>query len=239
MRAKAIVCLTAVTACSIYAAKAVELPSSARLRVAIERVKPRLEIALRAKGLRFGAPIFVRVFKDSKQLELWVEDDGRFELFRIYDICTFSGRLGPKLRTGDLQSPEGFYFVTPGRMNPVSQFHLSFDVGYPNAYDRHHHRTGSAIMVHGNCVSIGCYSMTDARIEEIYALADAALRGGQLFFRVHIFPFRMTDQKMQLHRDFGWREFWENLKEGYDFFEAAGRPPNVLVRGGRYLFEES
>lgn len=238
MRFKIVFCLLSATAFSMIAAKANEPLSSVRSRAAIERVKPHVESSLREKGLRFGAPIFIRIFKESKQLELWVEGDGRFELFRIYDICTFSGRLGPKLQTGDLQSPEGFYFVTSGRMNPASQFHLSFNVGYPNAYDRHHGCTGSALMIHGDCVSIGCYAMTDAGIEEIYALADAALRGGQPFFRVHIFPFRMTDHEMQHHRDSEWRAFWENLKEGYDIFEATGRPPNVLVRDGRFVFEE-
>jgi murein L,D-transpeptidase YafK len=180
----------------------------------------------------------VRIFKESRELELWVENDGRFALFRTYEICTFSGHLGPKLRTGDLQSPEGFYFVTPDRMNPASRFHLSFNLGYPNAYDRHHGRTGGFLMVHGDCVSIGCYAMTDAQIEEIYTLADAALRQGQPFFRVHIFPFRMTVRNMQRHRDSRWREFWRNLEEGYDFFERHGRPPNVEVRNGKYVFEE-
>jgi murein L,D-transpeptidase YafK len=190
-------------------------------------------------NLRFGAPIFVRIFKESRQLELWIENADHFELFKTYDICTFSGHLGPKLRTGDLQSPEGFYFVTPGRMNPVSEFHLSFNLGYPNAYDRARDRTGSALMVHGDCVSIGCYAMTDAGIEEIYTLADAALRSGQPFFRVHVFPFRMTARNMQRHHNSKWREYWENLKEGYDFFERTGRPPNVEVQGDRYVFERS
>jgi murein L,D-transpeptidase YafK len=214
-------------------------PSTARSRSAIARVKSSLKSALQEKGLRYGAPIFIRIFKESRELELWVENDRRFELFRTYKICTYSGSLGPKLRLGDLQSPEGFYFVTPGRMNPASEFHLSFNLGYPNSYDRYHGRTGSALMVHGDCVSIGCYAMTDAGIEEIYALAEAALRSGQPFFRVHIFPFRMTKAHMEKHRDTRWQEFWKNLKEGYDFFERKMRPPNVEVREGRYVFEAS
>ena len=116
-------------------------PSSDRLRSAFERVTPLLIEALHAQGLRLEAPIFVRIFKESSELELWVEKDGTFTLFKIYDICTFSGELGPKLHTGDLQSPEGFYFVTSGRMNPFSRFHLSFNLGYPNVYDRYHGRT--------------------------------------------------------------------------------------------------
>ena len=177
------------------------------------------------------------MFKESKELELWVQNEDRFVLFRTYPICRASGKLGPKQRIGDLQSPEGFYFVTPGQMNPASRFHLSFNLGYPNTYDRYYRRTGSALMVHGSCVSAGCYAMTNAGIEEIYAVADAALRNGQPFFRVHVFPFRMTVQSMGAHGDSDWRGFWENLKEGFDLFERTGRPPNVEIKNGRYVFE--
>lgn len=215
------------------------IPTSARFRNARARRSPALQRDLAGRGLRLGAPIFMRIFKESSELEVWIEQGDRFHLFRTYPICTYSGHLGPKLRTGDMQSPEGFYFVTPARMNPASTFHLSFDLGYPNDYDRHHGRTGSALMVHGDCVSIGCYAMTDARIEEIYTLADAALRGGQPFFRVHVFPFRMTPENMRRHADSRWSSFWINLKEGYDFFERAHRPPDVEVRHGRYVFGPS
>ncbi len=214
-------------------------PSSDRSRAAIQRVQPSLEQAFQASGLTWGAPIFIRIFKESAELEVWVEHEGRFRLFKTYPICTFSGELGPKLQQGDEQSPEGFYFVTPGRMNPYSQFHLSFNLGYPNAFDRYHGRTGNFLMVHGDCVSIGCYAMTDAGIEEIYTLADAALRQGQPYFRVHVFPFRMSSENMAQHADSPWQEFWRNLKEGYDFFEESGSPPNVEVQSGQYVFESS
>ena len=218
---------------------ATDFHSSIRSRDVIARVQPGLRDELRQKGLEWGAPIFVRIFKESKQLEVWmeVEAGSRFRLFKTYEICTFSGALGPKLKEGDLQSPEGFYFVTPERMNPSSRFHLSFNLGYPNAYDRAHQRTGSALMVHGSCVSIGCYAMTDGGIEEIYALAGAALRAGQPFFRVHVFPFALADERLREHQDSPWQGFWEILKEGYDYFERAGRPPNVRVRAGRYVFD--
>ncbi len=216
-----------------------EPPSTRRSRRAIRRVRPALSRALQERRLRFGAPIFIRIFKENKELEVWVERGERFVLFKTYRICTYSGRLGPKLRTGDQQAPEGFYFVNAGRMNPASTFHLSFNLGYPNRYDRAHGRTGSALMVHGNCVSIGCYAMTDERIEEIFALADAALRGGQPFFRVHVFPFRMTAEKVRRQRASPNYRFWLNLKEGYDHFETHRRPPNVEVRNRRYVFERS
>jgi len=214
-------------------------PSSERSLEAIGRVAPRLVTELEAEGLKFGAPIFIRIFKQERRLELWVKDGERYKRFRSYPIAAMSGVIGPKQQEGDRQAPEGFYFVTPARMNPNSRFHLSFDLGYPNAYDRSHERTGSALMVHGNRVSIGCYAMTDPGIEEIYTLVDAALRGGQKFFRVHCFPFRMTGENMDQHRDSEWFEFWQNLRTGYDWFEEKGVPPGVGVKDRRYVFEES
>jgi murein L,D-transpeptidase YafK len=243
MREKMLIYAAALTAAVLAAAvqaggvDADKISSSRRSREAIERVRPSMQSKLDAKDLRYGSPIFIRIFKESKELELWIDNGERFELFDTYGICSFSGELGPKIETGDMQSPEGFYYVRPENLNPSSQFHLSFDIGYPNAYDRAHGRTGSALMVHGDCVSIGCYAMTDDYIEEIYALADGALRGGQPFFRVHIFPFRMTGENMAMHEKSDWLPFWRNLKKGYDFFEKEGFPPNVRVVDSRYIFE--
>jgi murein L,D-transpeptidase YafK len=212
------------------------LPKLDRSAAAAQRVKPDLVKALAAKKLRWGAPVFIRIFKEEKQLELWVDDGKRFRLFKTWAICKFSGALGPKLKEGDGQAPEGFYFVPRARMNPRSRFHLSFNLGYPNAYDRARQRTGSALMVHGNCVSIGCYAMTDPRIEKIYSLCDAALKNGQRFFRVHSFPFRMTEAKMKRHGKSKWISEWKNLKIGYDWFEKTKRAPNVTVSGKIYTF---
>ena len=211
-------------------------PRPDRSETAAKRVRPSMETALRAKGLRWGASVFIRIFKEEKQLELWVDDGKQFKLLKTWPICKFSGALGPKLKEGDGQAPEGFYFVPRARMNPHSRFHLSFNLGYPNSYDRSHGRTGSALMVHGNCVSIGCYAMTDPRIEEIYSLCDAALQNGQRFFRVHCFPFRMTEANMKKYHKSKWIKEWQNLKVGYDWFEKTKRPPNVEVRGKRYTF---
>jgi murein L,D-transpeptidase YafK len=211
-----------------------EVPSSPRSREAADRVQPGLEKDLARKGLALGSPIFLRIFKDTSELELWVRGKERFELFRTYPICTFSGDLGPKQQAGDMQAPEGFYRITPRQMNPMSRFHLSFDLGYPNAYDQAWGRTGSALMIHGNCVSIGCYAMTDPSIEEIWTLAAAALRSGQGSIAVHIFPFRMTAERLEANRASEWFDFWSNLKEGYDRFEKERVPPQVSVRGRRY-----
>ena len=214
-------------------------PRSDRSAAASKRVRPALEAALRVKGLRWGAPVFIRIFKEEKELELWIDDGKQFKHFKTWPICKYSGTLGPKLKEGDGQAPEGFYFVPRSRMNPRSRFHLSFNLGYPNAYDRAHKRTGSALMVHGNCVSIGCFAMTDARIEEIYSLCDAALMNGQRFFRVHAFPFRMTEVNMKRHGVSKWINEWKNLKGGYDWFEKAKRPPNVTVSGKQHLFSKT
>ena len=218
---------------------AADLPSTRKSRRILAKVRPILAQDLLSQGLSLSSPIFIRIFKKSGELEVWVENSNKFELFKTYKLCRFSGSLGPKMRRDDRQSPEGFYFVKPNQLNPSSQFHMSFNIGYPNSYDRAHGRTGSALMVHGDCVSIGCYAMTDEKIEEIYTIADAAFRGGQSFFRVHIFPFRMTPKNMEQHKQSKWHGFWKNLKQGYDIFENERKPPNVMVRGKRYIFEKT
>ena len=227
-----LLCLGALLSCGW----AQEVPSSLHAHQVIARVAPPLARALRARGLPYGGPIFLRIFKASKELELWVQAREQFRLFRRYRICAASGELGPKEQEGDLQSPEGFYEVTPERMNPDSHYHLAFDLGYPNAYDQAYGRTGTALMVHGNCVSAGCYAMTDADIEEIYTLADAALRNGQSSFAVHIFPFRMSHKTLSHVRSSRWLSFWLNLKQGYDHFAKTKRPPHVNVHGQHYVF---
>ncbi len=194
-----------------------------------------LQTRLEATGTHKGDAVFIRIFKKEALLEVWIKKDERYVHLKDYAICAYSGHLGPKLREGDKQAPEGFYRVYPRQLNPHSKFHLAFNLGYPNAYDRAHHRTGSFLMVHGNCVSVGCYAMTDAKIEEIYGLVDAALRNGQPFVPVHIFPFRMEDETMDAYSENRWYDFWMELKEGYDYFEAEEVPPKVEVVDGNYI----
>lgn len=201
-----------------------------RQRVGAELAAPLAEI-----GASIGAPIYMRIFKEERHLELWVQgDDAQFALFRTYPICNYSGALGPKLKEGDRQSPEGFYRVDAQAMNPRSSFHLSFNLGFPNRFDRAQGRTGSYLMVHGNCVSVGCYAMTDPAIEEIYVLAEAALRAGQPSFAVHAFPFRMTPARMARAKEHKWFSFWETLQPGYAAFEATYIPPEITVENARY-----
>jgi murein L,D-transpeptidase YafK len=188
------------------------------------------------KGMDTTKPIFIRIFKEESELEVWKQRaDGRFYHFKSYPICSWSGDLGPKQRQGDKQAPEGFYTVARGQMNPNSQFHLAFNLGYPNAYDKAHKRSGDFLMVHGKCKSAGCYAMTDALIEEIYALAREAYIGGQEAIHVHAFPFRMTDANMTRHTKHEWANFWKTLKQGYDHFEVSRLTPEVAVCQRSYM----
>ncbi len=194
------------------------------------------QVLLAKKGMTEQAPIFVRIFKEENELEIWKQmADGRYEHFKTYPICKWSGELGPKLKQGDKQAPEGFYTVRPGQLNPNSQFHLAFNLGYPNDFDRSHGRDGSALMVHGKCKSAGCFAMTDALIEEIYILARESFKGGQTAFQVNAFPFRMTEENMKRHASSKWIDFWRSLKVGYDSFEFFRVPPKVAVCSKQYL----
>ena len=198
-----------------------------------------LEQRLEAVNARLGDPVYIRIFKEESLLEVWIRSGAEYKLLKKYFICAYSGALGPKEKEGDKQSPEGFYRVTKSSLNPKSKFHLSFNLGYPNAYDRAYKRTGSFLMVHGNCVSIGCYAMTDAKIEEIYALVEAALKKGQPYVPVHSFPFKMTEENMALYADSKWYDFWVNLKEGYDYFEVEKIPAHIMVKDKKYIILEA
>lgn len=191
------------------------------------------------KGMRKEDPILVRVFKQDSLLEVWKRDQtGRYAFLKSYPLCAWGGTVGPKIKEGDKQSPEGFYTITPGRMNPNSQFHLAYDVGYPNAFDRAFNRTGSAVMVHGGCVnSAGCFIVTDAQVEELYGLAREAFNAGQRSFQLQAYPFRMTAENLAKHRKNPNMAFWRNLKQGYDHFEVTKLEPKVEVCDKKYVFD--
>lgn len=204
------------------------------------RMEPLLEVALAEKGLKLGEPVFLRSFKEERELELWMLASGSntYKHVHTWKIKGLSGKLGPKFAEGDKQSPEGFYRVTLPQFLHKSSNHLAFNIGYPNAYDRAHQRTGSFIMVHGHTGSIGCLAMTDPYIEEIYPICHAALKkGSQSAFQIHLFPYRMTAKKMQEHEQHQHYDFWLNLKEGYDFFTQNRFPPVVKVANKTYVFE--
>ncbi|HHO47706.1 MAG TPA: murein L,D-transpeptidase [Desulfobacteraceae bacterium] len=229
-----IVVVLAASLLAVPAAPAREEPSPAdKLQTVLENTVPRLEGELAGHGLRLGLPVFIRIFKLPGKLEIWMADNGPYRLFKPYPICSYSGYLGPKLKEGDWQSPEGFYSVTAERMNPRSSYHLSFNIGYPNEYDLGLGRDGGNIMVHGDCASMGCFAMSDRRIEEIYTLVLAGLAAGQESIPVHVFPFPLTDGNLDKFRYSPWLGFWRDLKEGFDVFERTGRVPEIgIVEGG-------
>jgi len=200
-------------------------------------IPDKLVRVMKDKGMTRTSPVMFRIFKEEGKFEVWKrKDTGRFELVTSYDICKMSGELGPKFREGDRQAPEGFYPIRPAQMNPKSSYYLSFDTGFPNAYDRAWGRTGANLMVHGACSSSGCYSMTDEQVAEIYAFARDAFRGGQSDIQLQAFPFRLTAANMARYRNDPNYPFWQMLKEGYDQFELTKVPPKVDVCEKRYVF---
>ncbi|HEY0849518.1 MAG TPA: murein L,D-transpeptidase family protein, partial [Bradyrhizobium sp.] len=201
-------------------------------------VPPKLIQAMTEKNMDLNSPILVRIFKQEAELEVWKQDrNGQFALLKTYPICRWSGDLGPKVREGDRQAPEGFYTITPAQMNPQSAYYLSFNTGYPNAFDQALGRTGSQLMVHGDCSSRGCYAMTDEQIAEIYSLGRESFFGGQRAFQLQAYPFKMTPVNMAKHRNNPNMPFWKMIKEGYDHFEVTKQEPRVDFCEKRYVFD--
>lgn len=202
------------------------------------KLSSKVTAAMASRGMRAESPVLVRIFKAESELEVWkVDKSGRYALFKTYPMCRWSGRLGPKTRSGDRQAPEGFYHVSAGMLNPNSQFYVSFNLGYPNRLEQALGHTGEALMVHGACSSSGCFAMTDQAMGEIYAIVAKALSGGQSQFQVQSYPFRMTAANMARHAGDPNMPFWQVLKQGYDAFEARRQPPKVSVCNGRYVFD--
>jgi murein L,D-transpeptidase YafK len=219
-----------VTGCSSPAARSVADDRH------MQPLSERMLAELKTKKMDQNSAILMRIFKEESELEVWKQDEtGRFALLRIYPICRWSGELGPKIKAGDRQAPEGFYTITPGLMNPNSSRYLAINTGFPNAYDSANERTGSFLMIHGDCSSAGCYAMTDEQIAEIYALAREAFFGGQKSFQLQAYPFRLTPLNMARHRNSPHMAFWKMLKQGYDHFEITHLEPKVDVCDKRYV----
>jgi murein L,D-transpeptidase YafK len=201
-------------------------------------VSPKLVADMSEKNMDLQSPILIRLFKQEAELEVWKQDrSGRFALLKTYPICRWSGDLGPKVREGDRQAPEGFYSISPAQMNPQSAYYLSFNTGFPNAFDRSLGRSGSELMVHGDCSSRGCYAMTDEQIAEIYSLGRESFFGGQRAFQFQAYPFRMTPVNMAKHRNNPNMPFWKMIKEGYDHFEVTRQEPKVDFCEKKYVFD--
>ncbi|KFC70279.1 putative exported protein [Devosia sp. LC5] len=185
-------------------------------------------------------PMMIRVFKQSSELEVWKRtNSGRYALLKTYPICKWSGALGPKIQEGDYQSPEGFYDVTPALMNPKSAYWLSFNVGFPNKFDQAWGRTGTNLMVHGDCKSVGCFAITDEGIKELYALVRESFRGGNRSVQLQLLPFRMNDTNIAAHATSPHAAFWTNLKQGTDAFDNTLQPPAWDVCERRYVFNQN
>jgi murein L,D-transpeptidase YafK len=205
---------------------------------AMKPLPPALVAEIEKRNMPKESPILVRIFKEEAELEVWKQDaEGKFALLKTYPICRWSGELGPKIKQGDRQAPEGFYNITRGQMNPNSNYYLAFDLGFPNAYDKANDRTGAFLMVHGDCSSAGCYAMTDEQIQEIYALGRDSFIGGQKSFQVQAYPFRMTPRNMARHRNSPNMAFWRMIKEGNDHFMVTRQEPQVDVCEKHYVFD--
>ncbi len=188
-------------------------------------------------GFAYGARLHILAFKESKEMELWLQGHyGIYDLYQILPICFYSGDLGPKLAEGDGQTPEGYYRIRRPDLHPDSGMHLALELNFPNAYDRQFGRTGSWIRIHGGCTSIGCYAMTDPGMETIYLLAEAALRQGAREVTVASYPFRPTKERLAQAQDSKWFSFWTNLAGSYTFFMNYQRPPVMRAVQKRYYF---
>src|SRR3569833_3004109 len=215
------------------------VPRNSSLK-AVQPLKQTAKNKLAEMGATPGSAMMIRIFKQTNEFEVWKQTKtGAFKLYKSYAICAWSGTLGPKVKEGDKQAPEGFYNITPAQMNPNSSYYLSFNTGFPNKFDRAWGRTGANLMVHGDCSSAGCYSMTDESVAEIYALARESFNGGNPVIQMQIFPFRMTPQNLALVASNTNLPFWMDIKEGYDRFELSKPPPHWDVCDKKYVFDLS
>jgi murein L,D-transpeptidase YafK len=217
-----------------------------RVREARKDAETTIEQLFKERNLHYPASeIFLRVFKWERTLEVWVRSSTHedFQLLKSYPICAMAGLPGPKLRRGDGQVPEGFYYIE--KFNPISSYHLSLGINYPNNRDRAANTTGEdlggEIFIHGGCKSAGCLAMTDEGIKELYWMAVTAHASGQDNIPVHIFPMRLAPRTSfariaTLHAaNDEIAAFWETLKPGYQFFEETRRLPDIGVdASGRY-----
>ena len=189
--------------------------------------------------------MYIRSFKFDRQLEVWVKGNAKepYKIFKTYKVCTQSGTTGPKRAEGDYQVPEGFYYIN--EFNPNSNYHLALGLNYPNASDRilsDSLRPGSAIYIHGNCVSTGCIPITDMPIEELWILASNVKAKGEEFIPVHVFPVRYNIKKSMEYLNTSIKnkpalqQFNANIKEVFDYFEAKKQLPIIMVnKRGEYV----
>jgi murein L,D-transpeptidase YafK len=212
-----------------------------RVKDAFDTKWQNLETLIKSKGFdpqHFR--IFIRVFKEEMKTEIWISSSkkGSFSLLKTYEVAKSSGILGPKRAEGDLQVPEGFYFID--RFNPLSNYYLSLGINYPNESDKilGKDKPGSDIFIHGSDVTIGCIPLTDDKIKEVYALSVQARNNGQKKIEVHIFPFEITEKKLNARKFDDNYQFWKSIQPGYLHFEKYKILPVVEInKEGRYLIK--
>lgn len=200
-----------------------------------------LQKELNKAGYTSSYELFITAYKAEGKLEVWLKANGQnqFKLFKTYEFCAHSGVLGPKTTEGDLQTPEGFYKINV--FNPMSKFHLSLGIDYPNSVDKlrtgKNRKTGGEIYIHGDCVTVGCIPLTDDKIKEVYILAVEAKNNGQKDIPVYIFPFRMTVKNMEKYGAEHPKhlKFWQNLQHGYAYFEKYKTLPTVTQVKSSYV----
>lgn len=191
--------------------------------------------------------IFIRIFKSEALLEIWTlkKKINGYVRVKSYHICALSGKLGPKRKQGDLQIPEGIYYISD--FNPVSNFYLSLKINYPNKSDRilgYKQSLGGDIYIHGDCVTIGCVPITDESIKEVYWMAVQARENGQKKIPVHIFPAKLEGEGFdKLIENYNSNktltDFWDNLKIIYNYFEEYKVIPEIQIDDhGNYYIEE-
>ncbi|MBT1702739.1 L,D-transpeptidase family protein [Chryseosolibacter indicus] len=221
--------------------KEIQLKNS-RVKVAYDEKEEVVKKHFKDRNLKYkGFNLFVRAFKKEKKLEIWIKEKGRetYSLLHTYNFCSSSGTLGPKRKEGDLQIPEGIYYIN--HFNPQSNFYLSLGINYPNASDKvlsDPKHPGGLIYIHGNCVTVGCIPITDDKIKELYVLAVEARNNGQTEIPVHIFPSKLNDKQLtELEEKYGTehKDFWLSLRPIYNAFETSKKLPEITVTGkGRY-----
>jgi len=191
-----------------------------------------------ARDLKLGSPIFIRVYKQTSEMELWVQQGPRFVLYKTYGICRWSGGLGPKFYEGDRQSPEGLYRITAADLIVNQRWDRAMEINYPNTFDVLNGRSGSHILIHGKCGSIGCFAIQDKNVEDVYGAVRAALRNGQAYIPVLSLPFRFGKLTPSKEQTLQLNEFWTDLRRADLLFERDRLPPVAYICDGRYYFSD-
>jgi len=212
-----------------------------RVKDAFELKQKSLEDSFLEKDLAWPPKdILIRSFKAELELELWVKKNEKYVLFKSYKVCKGSGNLGPKLKEGDKQVPEGFYFID--RFNPESNFLLSLGINYPNEADKNRSDAidlGGDIFIHGACVTIGCLPMTDDIIKELYVLCVLAKSFGQKKIPVHIYPYKFNLLNNIIYQSSSqYANFWNNLMLHFIYFQEHRQLRFYEVDSfGNYIFK--